>query len=133
MGPDTPNRSDRALMMVYLLSPMFWLLDAALGWSFRIAGLELMSQRHGYYLALTATGGLLLWQPRLTQLVAVIEPAVNVGILIISTWMSLLSATDAAIAGQTPEFLTAGRLVNFLISGTMLSFAVNSSIARLRP
>lgn len=123
---------EQGLRAVYLATPLFWLADVALGWNIRVAGLA-DDTRHVYYLGLTVLGALLWWKPVLTRFVAIVEPAVNFGILVISTWMTLISAADAAFSGQPPEVMTTPRLLSFLLSGSMLSLAIHNAISRLRP
>jgi hypothetical protein len=121
-----------ALTLFYLLTPIFWLLDAIFGWSFRVAGLDSLAARSGYYLGASGLGVLLLRVPSIKSWVALIESGVNVTILFVTVASGILLAPEAAWQGESPQLLNGMRLINFLISGSVLSFAVHQSIRDLR-
>jgi hypothetical protein len=112
--------SARLLMIYYLLTPLFAAMDYFAGFEFRAAGLDSAGQRAGYYVLCTTLGLTGYYLPWLRTPLALTESTLNIGILIIGTYLGFLQAQEAIMAGSAAEIFSTQKLLTFLMSGGIL-------------
>ncbi len=126
------RHTDPMIRWWYLLTPVFAALDWLQGWSFRVAALEQAGFRAAYYGLLIVCTATVLLRPGSRFWVALLESALNLGLLLIVTVSVLVAAPGQVFAGSAPTVLTLGQLVNFLLVGSVLIYSINHAIWQLR-
>jgi len=104
----------------YLLTPLFFLLDSAFGYSFRISGLPEPGYRYAWYgfCVLCALGCYVT--SRYTALIAMAESSVNLLILLASVLLPIVYLGDLAGEPAAAIGLNGDNILNFLLTGGVL-------------
>ena len=117
----------------YLATPVFLLIDLALGWSLRLTiPWETSAAWYGYYLLCFFIGYLLWGGSLLGYLLAIIESAVNITLLLMTVMVPLVHFDPATTQPETLGLSTTGQLVHFLLVGSvfLIAFYTNPLISR---
>ena len=104
----------------YLSTPLFWLLDFWWGVHVRVAFLDdLPVLRTGYYLLCFGIGIIALRAPGYASRLALLESAMNLGLIIVSVGVWYLRMIDwAGSPAATVRVVTRWELVNFVLAAT---------------
>lgn len=122
----------RGLAAYYLATPVFLVLDLALGWPVRAAGIEDVAWRTGYYGVLLALGFVCRRWPSSTPFVGMGESTVNLLLLMLAVLLPIWSAGDVILAGGEPDTgLILARTVNLLLAGSVLVWSFQRSASRV--
>lgn len=120
-----------SLVWYYLATPLFALLDLALGFPVRVAGLADPLHRGLYYVALVLLGLALRRRPALAPWAGMAESVVNLFLLLLAILLPVWSAPDRILAGGDPgAVLPPARILNALVSGAVLVLAFHRHQAR---
>jgi hypothetical protein len=120
-GPNgSPTRTfARVSALFYLLAtPLFALLDYALGANVRVTFLDGHPAMRGVYYALAILCGAIVYaRPRLASIVGVVESGANIGLLIVGVYTAYLGMLDdAAGPGAISNPFTERAIINLVIS-----------------
>ena len=127
------------LTSYYLATPLFALLDLAVGASVRVSALQSSGHRLAYYGALFLLGLLCRFRPRAAPLVGMLESSLNLFLLLLGILLPIWSLPDVVAAGGSLQagldglsaanaLLVGGALVlsfhrNRLVAGSALGWA----------
>ena len=127
-----PNAGPRRVLQLYYAATIvFLVLDYGLGVNVRIAGLQGFPQlRAGYYLAIFACFGLVVWRPAWSTAIGVIESLATLVTLIFSVALRSMFVGDQMLESGA-GFLGMAELMNFLISGSIAWFAWQRGMTQL--
>jgi len=107
---------------VYLSTPLFAALDFAYGISLRIPALDAVPGAKAAYYAVDVACAIALWlRPRWTAAIGLGESALNISLLVISTWASYLSVLDSA---GSPAATVANPFTPEAVTGLVISASV---------
>ncbi len=110
----------KLIRVYYLITPLFVILDAVFGITFRASGLNLPEYRYLYYgfCLLCALG--CYGQQRYTALIAIAESSVNLLILLLGIMLPVIHLGN--LPGETGAAapISGDNILNFLITGTVL-------------
>lgn len=122
----------RLLSLYYLATPLFAALDVITGVNVRTAAFGDSPLRWLYYAGSFGCGLVAVWRPAVAPLVAMIESAANILLLMLSILLPIWSFLDnAETAVAAPRLLTGPALANVVISGGVLVVSFYGSQARL--
>jgi len=118
---DRSARAARLVVLYYLATPIFALLDFRGGLDFRVAFLhDHPAARLLYYAVLLALGLLASQRASLAPLVGLLESGANIGMLVVSVMAAYANAVVSA--GAVNPF-TPAAVVNMLLSGFALALS----------
>lgn len=86
--------------------------------------------RLGWYALCCACFAVVVWKPRWATLVALVQSAASLSLLIVTTGLRVIVVTDAMIETGR-DAVTVMEIVNFLLSGTVGWFALQLNLRRL--
>lgn len=117
-------------MLYYLLTPLFALLDFALGVNVRAAFLPSAAARAAWY-AFSFACGLVAWRkPGLAARVGMIESGANIILLVTGVYGAVFNAGEDLIErGTINPLLTPGGMTNVALSAAMLAISFYSNKA----
>ncbi len=105
----------------YLATPLFGLLDFALGASVRVAAVASPGWRLLYYALAFASGLLMRWRPRWTPFVGLAESSINIFLLVLGVLFPIFAAPARMAEGLDPGVaFGVSRLINVFLSGSVL-------------
>jgi len=108
---------DRLIRTYYWATPVFILLDVLLRVNIRATAFAGQPGLKGlYYAFCLLCGGLIVWKPRATRGVGLVESAVNMTALCVGLLLPLYSAADFIEGGVPAELISGKKIVNFLMS-----------------
>jgi uncharacterized membrane protein YraQ (UPF0718 family) len=123
----------RPVLVYYLASPLFWLLDVAFDWDVRLAFLQDPQWKTLYFsvLLLSAVTGYI--RPGWLAWIALLESGGSIVIHILSFMLPVFTLADKVLQGEvdTTAFST-GHVVSFLLAGLIMSLSFQQAIAGLR-
>lgn len=132
------NRCDKSILIYYLATPVFLVLDVSFNWSFRASFLDSRPVlKYGYYLICFLLGLGILRSPGSAALIGLLESAVNIVMLalgvLVPMYDSIALLADDAATADVPVYSFS--LVNFALTGTILlvSFYRNPLLRRSKP
>jgi fumarate reductase subunit D len=104
----------------YLATPLFVVLDALFGITFRASGLTLAEYRYLYYgfCLLCALGCFL--QVRYSALIAIAESSVNLLILLLGIMLPVIQLGDLPGEADAAILINSDNILNFMITGIVL-------------
>ncbi len=120
------------LVLYYLATPLFAVLDAVAGWPVRVAALPGGGWRWFWYLVLLLLGLLCRARPRWTPLVGMTESSVNLTFLFLSILLPIWGMPAGDLESAGPVDFGPVRIVNVLLSGGALILAFHRSQWELR-
>ncbi|MGI9238682.1 MAG: hypothetical protein ACR2QZ_14890 [Woeseiaceae bacterium] len=124
--------SSKILVLYYVATVVFLLLDYAVGFNVRVAFLEpYPAPRAAYYGVCFVCLGLMLWRPAWAVLIAAFESIVTLSALIISMGMRTILVTDRVLETGA-GLVTMPEIFNFLISGGVAYLAWVKGINQLK-
>lgn len=107
-----------AIRWYYLATPVFLLLDALGAPPVRVAFLDDIRARLGYYAFVFALGLLCRWRPRTTPWIGMGESALNFFLLLLGVLWPLWALPEiVAAGGPVMAPFTAASMVNVVLSG----------------
>lgn len=123
----------RLVLAYYLASPLFWLLDATIGWHFRVAFLEDPNWKSLYYSSLLVCALLCYLRPAWTALFALVESAVSIMIHLISFMLPIFTLSATVLEGKPqPTALSVEHVMNFVFAGLVMILSFRAAVASLR-
>lgn len=124
--------SSKILVLYYMATVIFLLLDFAVGFNIRVAFLEPYPEaRVAYYGVCFVCLGLMLWRPAWAVLITAFESLVTLSALIISMGMRTILVTDRMLE-TGGGLVTMPEIYNFLISGAIAYLAWVRGINQLK-
>lgn len=117
------RRGDRVLESYYLLTPVFWVMDALWQAPVRAAGIESRAVRWTYYAALVAIGLVCRLRPRWAPLLALAEGSGNLLMLMLAILLPIWGAA-ADPAAQGGQLMGSWGLANVFVVGLMTIYAI---------
>lgn len=122
----------RLVLVYYLASPLFWLLQLLFGWQIRVAFWEDPKWNALYYCVLMLCAIAVYMRPAWLAVVALIESAGNIVLHILSFAIPLFTLSDSVLQGNpaTPDF-SAAHIIGFLLAGLCMSLSFQTAIAHL--
>jgi hypothetical protein len=120
----------------YLATPVFAMLDLALGLNLRVTFLgDAPALRLLYYGFAFGCGAAMAHWPGRTAIVGLIESGANIALLVIGVSLTYLRAVEQALSEVGPVAPPFGtpEIVNLVISALALSVSYIAAQARLRP
>lgn len=120
MNPSINLTPGKLIRAYYLVTPLFVILDALFGITFRASGLTLPEYRYLYYgfCLLCALG--CYWQVRYTALIAMAESSVNLLILLLGIMLPVIHLGDLPGETDAVVLINSDNILNFLITGIVL-------------
>jgi hypothetical protein len=117
--------------LYYWLTPLFWVLDAALGWNVRAAALEGEPGLKNLYYLFCIGCGITIWRwPGLTRIVGLTEASLNVLVLILGVLLPYYRLIDQLAASEPivpPVVFGLFDALSFFLAGGVwaISFSLN--------
>jgi hypothetical protein len=130
--------SRRLITFYYLLTPLFWLADAAFGASLRVAALDgFPFWKVMYYLFCFACGVAMWKHPSWTGVIGLGEASLNILTLVLGFVVPYFRMVDQLAAGEAgieTSFLSPARATGLLVSGLVwvASFHLHLAMVRSR-
>lgn len=116
----------------YLLTPLFALLDAGFGFSFRVSGIMDPAHRYAWYgLCLICALGC-YFRPRYAALIAMAESSGNLLILFLDILLPVFRLGDLEAGTLTGVAANTQHMINFLLSGSILILVFHTALDELR-
>jgi hypothetical protein len=114
----------------YLATPLFAALDLWAGLPVRAVGLESTALRLGYYALVFALGFVMRARPPLAPVLALVESAGNLTLLMAAVLIPIWSLPETLDGGAAAEL--PARVLNLVLSGSVLVYAFYKSQAQLQ-
>lgn len=122
----------RLVLVYYLLTPLFWLVDSMLGWHLRLVFLEDPAWKALYYSALLACGVVAYLWPGWLAIMALVESTISIGIHLLSFMSPVFTLPETVLQGKPlPTSLDVEHISSFVLAGLVLSLSFQTAVDRL--
>lgn len=124
---------EQILRWIYLGTPLFLVLDLALGWDIRVSFFDTHpAWKYGYYIFCFCVGLLMIKMPRLEPIFGIIESGANILILSLSVLVPYYTAIEAISSGE--EFanpFNRFNFINYIFSGVIIMISTHLNQIKL--